>query len=200
MLTTETVKNIVLSLFALAYSSFFIVFIPLWIINSDFKLISIQLGVLRFIGLIPMAVGTGMFIWCYGILVFSGRGTPWPLNPPKKLVTSGFYRFMRNPIMFGYLLILFGEGLFFESSSLILYLIINFVLLHIRTIFIEEPMLKDRFGKPYENYYKTTPRWIPSFKAFKKATLIDILVDGWASGFRRQVAGLNDGVCSDDLT
>jgi protein-S-isoprenylcysteine O-methyltransferase Ste14 len=81
---------------------------------------------------------------------------------------SGFYHYMRNPIMFSVFLILFGEVLLFESSGLILYLIVLFILLHIRTILIEEPVLKNRFGKPYEEYVQTTPRWIPSFKAIKK--------------------------------
>jgi len=115
-----------------------------------------------------MVVGAGIFIWCYGLLIFYGKGTPWPLYSPKELVISGFYRYMRNPIMFGFFLILFGEGLFFESSALRIYLILMFVMLHIRTIVIEEPMLKDRFGKPYEDYFQTTPRWIPSFKANKE--------------------------------
>ena len=142
-------------------------FIPRGIIDWDFHLFPLEIGVFRFIGLPPIILGivTMMgFIWGW---ILSGTGSPLPLDLPKELIVRGSYRFVRNPMYVGTFLILFGEILFFKSSALLLYLLTLFLFAHTVVVLVEEPMLKHKFVESYDQYCKSVPRWIPRLKAFR---------------------------------
>ena len=57
--------------------------------------------------------------------VRAGRGTPLPLAPTRRLVVSGFNRYVRNPVYLGSLLIFSGEALLFGRLSLLVYTVIG---------------------------------------------------------------------------
>ncbi len=158
-------KNILLSLLGLIVIWIASVSLPYWI-ASEIELFPLRLGSLRFVGWIPIIFGASAILWCYWMFNFIGRGTPWPFDPPKKLVVVGLYRYVRNPMEVSFLIILFGEVLLFESSSLILYLVFNYLWMSMRQVLIEEPDLKDRFGEAYVRYRESVPRWIPRFTAY----------------------------------
>jgi hypothetical protein len=44
-------------------------------------------------GMIMVIIGTAIALWCVFTFVFSGKGTPAPFDPPRKLVVRGPYRF-----------------------------------------------------------------------------------------------------------
>jgi protein-S-isoprenylcysteine O-methyltransferase Ste14 len=90
-----------------------------------------------------------------------GRGTPLPADPPRKLIISGFYRYVRNPIYVGVLLIFLGHFLWFGYWALLMYAIVSFLGVHAFVVLYEEPTLKRKFGPSYEDYLKRVPRWIP---------------------------------------
>ncbi|NIM90681.1 MAG: hypothetical protein GTO17_06995 [Candidatus Aminicenantes bacterium] len=159
-------KNIVISLLGLVVVWFFAVSLPFWTAAREFDPFPVELGSLRLIGWIPVVLGALVILWCYGVFNFVGKGTPWPFNPPIKLVVIGLYRYIRNPMESGIILVLLGEALIFESSAILLYLIFGFLLLHLKQVLIEEPRLRRRFGKTYEQYCKSVPRWIPRLKAY----------------------------------
>lgn len=94
----------------------------------------------------------------------SGEGTPAPWDPPKKLVISGPYRYVRNPMISGIILILLGEAILFNSWPLLLWTIFFLAgnMLYIPRI--EEKGLLRRFGEPYTVYMHSVPRWIPRFR------------------------------------
>jgi protein-S-isoprenylcysteine O-methyltransferase Ste14 len=142
--------------------------LPFWIASSNFDPYPIDIGIFRYTGWIFIVLGSTAILWCYGLFFFIGKGTSWPFDPPRKLVITGLYRYVRNPMEGSYLLILFGEVLLFESSAIAIYLLLIFFYLHIRQIFIEEPALRRRFGQQYERYWKSVPRWIPSLTAYEK--------------------------------
>ena len=94
-------------------------------------------------------------------LFFSlGKGTPVPVEPPKKLVIKGLYKYTRNPIYIAYFLIFLGEFLLFGHILLFLYLLLAVIFFHTLVIYHEEPILKKRFGKSYHKYMEKVPRWI----------------------------------------
>ena len=79
--------------------------IPRGIIDWDFHLFPLEIGVSRFIGLAPIILGivTMMgFIWGW---ILSGTGSPLELDLPKELIVRGSYRFVRNPMFVGIFLI-----------------------------------------------------------------------------------------------
>ncbi|HEX6925123.1 MAG TPA: isoprenylcysteine carboxylmethyltransferase family protein, partial [Longimicrobiaceae bacterium] len=93
-----------------------------------------------------------------------GRGTLAPWDPPRRLVITGVYRHVRNPMISGVILILAGESLAFSSAALgtwtAVVLIVNAVYIPV----VEEPGLARRFGEEYEAYRAHVPRWVPRLR------------------------------------
>ena len=90
------------------------------------------------------------------------KGTPVPFNPPPKLVTAGPYAYIRNPMLSGIFILLFGLGFAFKSISLLFVFAPLFILINVMEIkAIEEPELEMRLGKDYLEYKKKTPMFFP---------------------------------------
>jgi len=96
--------------------------------------------------------------------VARGHGTPAPIDPPKELVVSGLYRYVRNPMYVGVLLILLGHFLWFKTAWMIAYAAFAFLVVHTFVTLYEEPTLKNKFGAAYERYLQKVPRWIPRLR------------------------------------
>ncbi len=88
-----------------------------------------------------------------------GSLAPW--NPPRALVISGPYRYVRNPMILGIFLMLIGEAVFLQSRWIGLWFAMFFTGQQIYIFFDEEPALRRRFGESYERYCREVPRWIP---------------------------------------
>jgi protein-S-isoprenylcysteine O-methyltransferase Ste14 len=86
------------------------------------------------------------------VLAFAGAGgdTPAPIDPPKRLVVHGLYRRMRNPMHAGVGSILAAEAIGFRSSPLTIYWAICIVCVNLFVLFFEEPTLRRKFGREYE--------------------------------------------------
>ena len=90
-----------------------------------------------------------------------GHGTPAPVEPPKELVAVGFYRYVRNPMYVGILWMLAGHFLWFGFWNLLIYGVVVFLAFYSFVTFYEEPTLKKKFGRAYEEYLQRVPGWIP---------------------------------------
>ena len=93
--------------------------------------------------------------------VFVGKGTPAPFDPPRRLVTIGPFRAVRNPIYIGALLGIAGAALYYGSIGLILYALALALAFHVLVLFYEEPVLRRSFGSEYQAYCQRVPRWLP---------------------------------------
>jgi protein-S-isoprenylcysteine O-methyltransferase Ste14 len=120
-----------------------------------------NIGPFQSLGLIPVAIGAAIYLRCAWDFAAMGEGTPAPIDPPKRLVAQGLYRFVRNPMYFGVLLALLGEAWLFKSGALLVYTVIAFTWQHLFVVFYEEPALKRKFGESYSDYLARTPRWFP---------------------------------------
>jgi protein-S-isoprenylcysteine O-methyltransferase Ste14 len=74
------------------------------------------------------------------------------------------YRYVRNPIYLGALLVLLGYILWFGSGLLLIYSLLFLLAYQILITLIEEPILRNTFGQEYEEYCKRVPRWIPRIR------------------------------------
>jgi protein-S-isoprenylcysteine O-methyltransferase Ste14 len=93
------------------------------------------------------------------------KGTPVPFNPPPRLVTSGPFAFVRNPMITGVFILLFGLGFLLRSVSLVCLFIPLFILFNFWELkAIEEPELVKRLGSEYVEYRKRTPMFFPALK------------------------------------
>jgi protein-S-isoprenylcysteine O-methyltransferase Ste14 len=108
-----------------------------------------------------MALGFVITAWS-GFHFLKVKGTPVPFNPPPEIVTSGPYRYARNPMLTGVFVFLFGLGFAFDSLSLTLFFTPLFIAVNVWELKqIEEPELAKRFGEAYIEYRQRTPMFIP---------------------------------------
>jgi len=122
------------------------------------------LGSFRFVGVLLIVLGTAGLLRCIGEFAFTGRGTLAPVDPPRRLVTTGMYRFVRNPMYVAALVLLVGQAIFFESTAALAYAIFLWLAFHLFVVFYEEPHLRDVFGAPYDEYRSEVARWIPRLR------------------------------------
>ncbi|MCI0366495.1 MAG: hypothetical protein L0219_21750, partial [Phycisphaerales bacterium] len=77
--------------------------IPAWIVSRDR-----WRGHGLAIGMVPLVIGAVILLGCVRDFYVAGKGTLAPWDPPKQLVITGLYRFVRNPMYVGVLLLLIG--------------------------------------------------------------------------------------------
>jgi protein-S-isoprenylcysteine O-methyltransferase Ste14 len=129
-----------------------------------------NIGVFHWIGLIIIITGIIIYLLTAISFLLRGKGTPaiWFTKAisfiigeePMKMVSSGLYKYSRNPMYIGVITTVTGEGLFFQYSNVLWYALSLFILFNFVVIFIEEPHLEEKFGDEYKNYKKKTRRWI----------------------------------------
>jgi protein-S-isoprenylcysteine O-methyltransferase Ste14 len=102
-----------------------------------------------------------------GIIIFSGlrqlvrhKEHPSPYKPTDAIVASGIYRFTRNPIYAGFLVIVLAVAVGANSAWLLLSFIALFVVLHLGVVKPEERYLSSKFGDTYDDYRRRVRRWI----------------------------------------
>jgi protein-S-isoprenylcysteine O-methyltransferase Ste14 len=111
---------------------------------------------------IPIVI-IGFFLMVYSIFHFlKVKGTPVPLSPPPKLVTSGPYKYARNPMLTGIFIQLFGIAITLNSISLFFIFTPIFITINVWELkCVEEPELAKRLGKDYIDYKKRVPMFFP---------------------------------------
>lgn len=112
------------------------------------------------IAVVLLAIGGSIYSWCVFDFATSGRGTPAPIDPPKKLVRRGLYRHSRNPMYVGVLTVIFGWAILFQSPAIAIYGLAVGLCFYSFVVFFEEPILRNRFGTDYEEYCSEVPRWL----------------------------------------
>jgi len=123
---------------------------------------------------LPLAIPVtmmGLAIVAWSALHFlKVKGTPVPFNPPPTVVKTGPYRYVRNPMLTGVFLFLFGLGCWINSISLAFFFTPLFVLVNVWELkHIEEPELAKRLGAEYIDYRKMTPMFIPGRRPERKS-------------------------------
>jgi protein-S-isoprenylcysteine O-methyltransferase Ste14 len=150
---------------AITYGTLFVglllVFLPARILSAAGIVGPASIGPVQVIGMSVGVLGAALGLWCILAFVFVGKGTQAPFDPPKGLVISGPYRFVRNPMYLGAGLALIGASLFYQSAALIPYLLLMVVLAQAFVMFFEEPVLTKKFGADYEAYRSHVRRWLP---------------------------------------
>jgi protein-S-isoprenylcysteine O-methyltransferase Ste14 len=113
-------------------------------------------------GFLPLMAGAYIVLRCAFAFAWRGRGTPAPFDAPRELVVEGLYRYVRNPMYWGAFLLLIGQWMLFGWGwGGGLYLAIFAACVHVFVLIYEEPTLRGKFGKSYEDYCANVPRWIP---------------------------------------
>ncbi len=149
----------------LTYASLFValllVFVPARLLEWSGVVRPHDTGAAQVVGLTIAVLGGALAAWCVLTFALVGRGTPAPFDPPRRLVVSGPYRRLRNPMYVGAVLALAGAALFYESAVLFGYAAVFFLVAHLFVTLYEEPALKRTFGPEYDAYRARAGRWLP---------------------------------------
>jgi len=135
--------------------------IPWWILGPEGRQLTTPWTTLRVVSLVCLLLGVAIYIWCVWDFVVLGRGIPAPIDHPKRLVITGLYRYVRNPMYLGVLCVLIGESGLFASGTLLVYGAAWFVVVNIFVVSYEEPTLRRKFGEEYDSYVARVNRWLP---------------------------------------
>ena len=119
----------------------------------------------QILGTIILVGGVALFLWCVVLFANVGKGTLAPWDPTQRLVATGPYRFVRNPMISGVAGILAGEALLLRSPRLAVWLGLFIIINEVYFRLVEEPGLERRFGDEYRRYRAAVPRWIPRRRA-----------------------------------
>ena len=127
-----------------------------------FPVIHVEVGQpLVALGWSIVAVALVLYTLTAIMLSSRGKGAFAEFDPPHELVTSGPYRYVRNPIAATVLLMLIGEALAFSSTGLVMMVFVSVAIAQAQAVALEEPLLLKRFGANYLDYKSRVPRWIP---------------------------------------
>jgi len=141
------------------------ILIPFWIAQRYD--ITLTLGLtpaailLQAVAVLLLISGLALFIASLRRFATEGKGTLAPWDPPRQFVVHGPYRFVRNPMISGVILILFGEACALLSRPHAIWATFALILNLIYIPAVEERQLVRRFGEPYLEYCRNVPRFVP---------------------------------------
>jgi protein-S-isoprenylcysteine O-methyltransferase Ste14 len=134
------------------------------------RLPDMNIGLIHWAGILIICIGIFIYLWTATSFLLRGKGTPaiWFTKAisfiigeePVKMVSSGLYKYSRNPMYLGVITTVAGQGIFFQYSILLWYALSLFIIFTLVVIFIEEPHLEEKFGEEYKSYKKRTRRWL----------------------------------------
>jgi len=95
-----------------------------------------------------------------------GLGTPAPVFPTRRLIATGLYRYVRNPMYVAVLSLIVGQGLLLGNVDLLAYAAMVWGAFHLFVLGYEEPKLRKTYGEQYKQFCANVPRWIPRLRAW----------------------------------
>jgi protein-S-isoprenylcysteine O-methyltransferase Ste14 len=114
----------------------------------------------RWLAALPSVLGFSVALRCVWDFGWTGRGTPAPVIPPKRLVVVGFYRYVRNPMYVGFAAGWIGLWVVFGHADPVAIAAAAAVALgvHLFVVLYEEPTLREKFGADYIDYCRNVGR------------------------------------------
>jgi protein-S-isoprenylcysteine O-methyltransferase Ste14 len=151
-----------------------VVLVPWWVAASHGASLAIGHSAgpisLQAAGLLLFGAGLALFASSLWRFAADGKGTLAPWDPPSVFVVRGPYRFVRNPMISGVILMLFAEALVLRSPAngvwAACFLALNLAYIPLA----EEPQLERRFGDSYREYRKHVRRFIPRIRPWHPAS------------------------------
>jgi protein-S-isoprenylcysteine O-methyltransferase Ste14 len=118
---------------------------------------------------LPLAIPGGLLVLggavllseCFVRFALQGRGTPAPIAPPDRLIVTGAYRRVRNPMYVAVVSLVLGQAALFADPRLLVYAGVLWLGFHLFVLAYEEPTLRGAFPQDYAAFSAAVPRWIP---------------------------------------
>lgn len=109
-------------------------------------------------GIVPVILGIAIATISSGMFIRAGTGL-LPFEEATTLVTGGFYRYTRNPMYLGMILMLAGSAFLLGSVGAALPLVIFILIIRNHFVLGEERFLEAVFGQRYLDYKSSVRRW-----------------------------------------
>jgi protein-S-isoprenylcysteine O-methyltransferase Ste14 len=117
-------------------------------------------------GVLAVVAGAAGVLLCGALLSTRGIGTlhgeEWHL--PKEFLASGPFRYVRNPMSLGGVVLMVGIALCHRSTLALALAAGLFIVMHLVIVRIEEPGIEKRFRESYREYKRNVPRWLPRWR------------------------------------
>lgn len=137
---------------------------PWWITGWRFQDAPVAL---RGLGVALVAGGAFLLLECFGRFAVQGHGTPAPVAPPDRLVVTGPYRRVRNPMYVAVVALILGQAALFADLRLLGYAAVIWTAFHLFVLAYEEPTLRHSFPQDYAAFCAAVPRWIPRLRPWR---------------------------------
>jgi protein-S-isoprenylcysteine O-methyltransferase Ste14 len=111
------------------------------------------------IGVIFLVLGLVMIFSSFGLFTKADTGVV-PFDEARALVTGGFYRFTRNPMYLGMVLILLGAASKAGTVGALIPIPLFVAVIHFNFILGEEEFLEEAFGDDYLAFKSRVRRWV----------------------------------------
>ncbi len=101
-----------------------LLFILPWLMikyNAQLGFSTLENPILQFFGILLVIISLFIIGYCMRIFRVVGKGTPVPIEPAKEFVTSGLYKYLRNPMYVSYVIMYLGL-FFIKRACFLLYL------------------------------------------------------------------------------
>jgi protein-S-isoprenylcysteine O-methyltransferase Ste14 len=141
--------------------------VPWWISRWQLRPAFLGLSASRVAGAVLVVAGVAALLESFARFALRGRGTPAPLLPTQRLVVSGLYRHVRNPMYVAVVSVILGQGLVLADARVIGYAAAIWTVFHLFVLGYEEPALRRSFGAEYERYRASVPRWVPRVRPWR---------------------------------
>jgi protein-S-isoprenylcysteine O-methyltransferase Ste14 len=141
--------------------------VPWWISRWELRAPFLGAPFTRGIGVLLVLAGVPGIVDSFRRFALEGLGTPAPIAPPEKLVVTGAYRYVRNPMYVAAVSIILGQALLFADWRLLLYAGLFWLACHAFVVVYEEPTLQRSFGAAYATFCANVPRWIPRLSPWR---------------------------------
>jgi len=113
---------------------------------------------LRYAGAAVMILGVGITIG--SARLFSKLGTPLrPFEESTTVVTTGMFRYTRNPMYLGMVIAMLGIAGILSAVSVFVPIVVFVAIIHYRFILHEERFMEGLFGDEYLAYKNQVRRW-----------------------------------------
>jgi protein-S-isoprenylcysteine O-methyltransferase Ste14 len=141
--------------------------IPFWLTRWQVEGPFLGASILRAVGVVFVLAGLVSLVESFVRFAVVGLGTPAPVAAPTRLVVSGQYRHVRNPMYVAVLGIVLGQSLILGSFVLLQYAVLLWLLFHAFVVLYEERRLAAQFGASYDVYRQHVRRWWPRLKPWE---------------------------------
>lgn len=140
------------------------VLVPWWLTGWQVQTPAAHWAPIRLLGAILCLVGGAVLLHSFVRFVMEGVGTPAPIAPTQRLVVTGAYRYVRNPMYLAVTAVIVGQALLLGALWLLIYGL-GFVVVTASFVhWYEEPKLVQQFPRDYPTYRAHVRGWVPRLR------------------------------------